>query len=110
MALGLSWQQVNSGVARIIAQCWTDTDYKQRLLENPKAVVEQEFNTQFSPEIEVRVELYSHRWRIEPSPEMSGAVFTVPLPHRPAGYTDQEVLDFANEVGEARVDLSGCLC
>jgi len=97
MPILVNCQEIDRIIAHVIAQCWTDADFKQKLLENPKAVIEQQFNIQFPPKVEVRVELYSHRWRLEPSPEMSGAVFTVPLPHRPDGYADEEIEQFASD-------------
>ncbi len=41
--------------AQIIAKAWKDEAYKQKLLSNPKAVLEQEFNIQFPAEIKVEV-------------------------------------------------------
>ena len=41
--------------ARIIAKAWKDEAYKQKLISNPKAVFEQEFNIQFPAEIKVEV-------------------------------------------------------
>ncbi|MEM7594390.1 MAG: NHLP leader peptide family RiPP precursor [Cyanobacteria bacterium P01_A01_bin.83] len=42
--------------ARIIAQAWKDESFKQELLANPKAVIEQEFGVQFPEAVNVQVQ------------------------------------------------------
>lgn len=41
--------------AHIIAKAWKDEAYKQELLTNPKAVIEQEFGIHFAEEVNLKV-------------------------------------------------------
>jgi hypothetical protein len=48
-------QTVARGQARLLAKAWHDASFKQALLQNPKAVVEQEFGTALPAEVTMRV-------------------------------------------------------
>jgi hypothetical protein len=48
-------QTVVRGQARLVAQAWHDTRFKQALLQNPNAVVEREFGAPLPAEVTLRV-------------------------------------------------------
>ena len=41
--------------AQIVAKAWKDEEYKQELLSNPKAIIEQEFGIELPQEVTVKV-------------------------------------------------------
>lgn len=93
MALQQGWQEVGTQVSKLIARAWLDNSFKRQLTANPARVLANAGIT--IPEgVEVRIDEQSARWSMVPSEDMTGAVWTIPLPPKPASVTDEQLTDW----------------
>ena len=83
-----NWQEINCILASLIARCWTNDDFKQRFMGDPKFYL-QETGLEIPEGIAVKVDESATHWRIEQSPDYSAIVFVVPLPHRPEHFSEE---------------------
>lgn len=94
MALQQGWQQdVGTRVSKLIARAWLDNNFKRQFIANPARILADAGIT-IPDGVQVRIDEQSARWSILPSEDMTGAVWTIPLPPKPASVTDQQLTDW----------------
>ena len=94
-------------VAKAIAQSWLDERFRDRFLEQPKAVLEEA-----GIELEPFVELQFAR-TCEAVPVLRGAadgnvIYEIPLPRRPDGLSDEQIHASLAEVPGCTQVTRGC--
>jgi hypothetical protein len=65
----------------LIAKCWTDEEFKQELLSDPKAVIERELGTELADSVQIQV--------LEETP----TTFYLSIPVKPSAGVEGELSD-----------------
>jgi hypothetical protein len=91
-----SAQRWSIQVSKLVARAWLDENFKSQLTANPQQILE-EAGIDVAEGVEVRIDESAQHWSIQPSEDMSGAVWTIPLPPRPASVADEQLTEWADE-------------
>lgn len=107
MALQEGWQELSNQVSKLIARAWLDSDFQEQLIANPKETLIS--NGVSIPEgVEVQIDRNSFRWKIESIPETESALYTIPLPPKPADINDEDLTTWMTGSGESPQMLPKC--
>jgi hypothetical protein len=90
-------QESQRALSRLVAKAWLDEGFKERLLSNPAAVLEENGLTLPSG-VEVRVNENTSLESIKniDANLNSNQVYEIPLPPKPAGLKDSQIQSWAN--------------
>ena len=91
------WQNFVNEWSKLIARAWSDSSYKEKFIADPKSCF-REAGLALPDEVDVRVDQFSSRWRIESSSDFSRIIFTVGLPPKPTDLSE-DLLRIASNSG-----------
>ncbi|MCU0518404.1 MAG: hypothetical protein MUC60_16365 [Oscillatoria sp. Prado101] len=92
MVLKREWRQIVNQVCQLIARAWLDENFKAQFIANPRQILE-EAGIDVPDGLEVRIDESAYIWSVQQSEEVSGAVWTIPLPPKLADVTDEQLTD-----------------
>ena len=100
-------KELERQVAKAIAQSWLDERFRDRFLEQPKAVLEEA-----GIELEPFVELQFAR-TCEAAPVLKGTadgnvIYEIPLPRRPDGLSDEQIHASLADASDRTQITRGC--
>jgi hypothetical protein len=96
---GINRQDVDfaNEISKLIARAWLDNEFRERFIADPKSQLLSAGLT-LADNVEVQLDLFSHRWKIEPSNDFTSIIFTIPLPPKPSEL-NEERLSFVEREG-----------
>jgi len=110
MALTVTWQDIGRQISKLVARAWLDENFKSQFIANPRKILE-EAGIHIADGVEVTIDQFSQRWSIEPSHDMSGAVWKIPLPPRPAKVADEQLTEWVDgRVSRSAVAIPPACC
>ena len=95
--------EANQIKAQVIARAWKDKEFKNRLLRNPKAVLEKEYNIKLPANVEFKI--------VEET--STTAYLTLPMQPddvAPDQLSDAELENVAGGAASSTDVRSGCIC
>jgi hypothetical protein len=91
-------QETQKVISKLVAQAWLDEEFKNRLIAEPAAVLE-ENGLSVPSGTQVRVNQGASMETLSNVGAMSGdsEVYEIPLPSKPAELTEQQIQTWVNE-------------
>jgi hypothetical protein len=92
-----NWKNFVTEVSKLIARTWIDSQYRESFMANPKS---QLLSAGFvlPDDLEVQLDQYTNRWKIEPSLDLTRVILTIGFPPKPYEL-DEEELRIAQNIG-----------
>ena len=103
------WKKIELKVSKLVAQSWLDDEFRNRFLEQPKAVLE-EAGIVLEAFVEVHFNETADAVPVLKGTTDGNVIYEIPLPRRPDGLSDEQINDSLAEVPGCTQVTRGCSC
>ena len=107
-----NWEKFGEGLARLVARAWIEPEFERLVVENPRKALEA-INLSVGENVEIEIDRNHFTWSTQAPVEREGkviAVLRIPLPHRPAGLTDENLRQMMEEAHSISRCGIPCFC